>query len=155
MCNIPFHYICRNKYIFNTIGKEDSILHMVQMSRIFPDSKTFVDMKLRNSPNVIDEAYQQLKNEDNSPSKTQIMTFVREHFVMEDQMDDHVPLDWIKRPKLISRIKDQQLAKFASDLNSRWKMLCRKIKKEVQRNPELYSLIYLPHPVIVPGGRFR
>ena len=155
MCNIPFHYICRNKYIFNTIGKEDSILHMVQMSRIFPDSKTFVDMKLRNSPNVIDEAYQQLKNEDNSPSKTQIMTFVREHFVMEDQMDDHVPLDWIKRPKLISRIKDKQLAKFASDLNSRWKMLCRKIKKEVQRNPELYSLIYLPHPVIVPGGRFR
>ena len=155
MCNIPLHYICRNKYIFNTIGKEDSILHMVQMSRIFPDSKTFVDMKLRNSPNVIDEAYQQLKNEDNSPSKTQIMTFVREHFVMEDQMDDHVPLDWIKRPKLISRIKDKQLAKFASDLNSRWKMLCRKIKKEVQRNPELYSLIYLPHPVIVPGGRFR
>ena len=125
------------------------------MSRIFPDSKTFVDMKLRNSPNVIDEAYQQLKNEDNSPSKTQIMTFVREHFVMEDQMDDHVPLDWIKRPKLISRIKDQQLAKFASDLNSRWKMLCRKIKNDVKRNPELYSLIYLPHPVIVPGGRFR
>ena len=112
-------------------------------------------MKLRNSPNVIDEAYQQLKNEDNSPSKTQIMTFVREHFVMEEQMDDHVPLDWIERPKLISRIKDRQLAKFASDLNSRWKMLCRKIKNEVQRNPELYSLIYLPHPVIVPGGRFR
>ena len=125
------------------------------MSRIFPDSKTFVDMKLRNSPNVIDEAYEQLKNEDNSPSKTQIMTFVREHFVMEDQMDDHVPLDWIKSPKLIRRIKDQQLAKFASDLNSRWKKLCRKINKEVKRNPELYSLIYLPHPVIVPGGRFR
>ena len=125
------------------------------MSRIFPDSKTFVDMKLRNCPNEIEDAYRQLKNEDNSPSKTQIMTFVREHFVMEDQMDDHVPLDWIKRPKLISRIKDQQLAKFASDLNSRWKMLCRKIKKEVQRNSDLYSLIYLPHPVIVPGGRFR
>ena len=155
MYNIRLHYICRNKYVFNTNGKEESILHMVQMSRIYPDSKTFVDMKLRNCPNEIEDAYRQLKNEDNSPSKTEIMKFVREHFVMEDQMDDHVPLDWIKSPKLIRRIKDQQLAKFASDLNSRWKKLCRKINKEVKRNPELYSLIYLPHPVIVPGGRFR
>ena len=128
---------------------------MVQMSRIFPDSKTFVDMKLRNCPNIIGEAYRQLKNEDESPSKSDIMKFVHEHFVNENQMDDHVPLDWKSRPKLISRIKDQQLAKFASDLNARWKMLCRKVKKEVKRNPELYSLIYLPHPVIVPGGRFR
>ena len=87
--------------------------------------------------------------------KSEIMKFVHEHFVMENQMDVHVPLDWTNSPKLISKIKDQQLAKFAADLNARWKMLCRQVKKEVKRNPELYSLIYLPHPVIVPGGRFR
>jgi alpha,alpha-trehalase len=34
-------------------------------------------------------------------------------------------------------------------------MLCRKISSEVEKNPEKYSLLYLPHPVIVPGGRFR
>ncbi len=34
-------------------------------------------------------------------------------------------------------------------------MLSRKISDEVRLNPELYTLIYLPHPVVVPGGRFR
>lgn len=29
------------------------------------------------------------------------------------------------------------------------------MKQEVQDHPELYSIIYVPHPVIVPGGRFR
>ena len=33
--------------------------------------------------------------------------------------------------------------------------LGRKIKTEVADNPDQYSLIYLPNPVIVPGGRFR
>ena len=44
---------------------------------------------------------------------------------------------------------------FAQDLNSRWKILCRKIKTEVKESPDRYSLLYLPYPVIVPGGRFR
>jgi alpha,alpha-trehalase len=44
---------------------------------------------------------------------------------------------------------------FAQDLNTRWKILCRKIKQEVEDQADRYTLIYLPHPVIVPGGRFR
>jgi neutral trehalase len=31
----------------------------------------------------------------------------------------------------------------------------KKIPKEVEKNPERYSLLYLPHPVVVPGGRFQ
>ena len=42
-----------------------------------------------------------------------------------------------------------------TDLNSRWKILSRKIKTEVKESPDRYSLLYLPYPVIVPGGRFR
>ena len=26
---------------------------------------------------------------------------------------------------------------------------------DVLHNPELYSMMYVPHPFIVPGGRFR
>lgn len=29
------------------------------------------------------------------------------------------------------------------------------IRSDVKDHPELYSLIYTPHPVVVPGGRFR
>jgi neutral trehalase len=31
----------------------------------------------------------------------------------------------------------------------------KQILKEVEKNPERYLLLYLPHPVVVPGGRFR
>ena len=29
------------------------------------------------------------------------------------------------------------------------------IRASVKDHPELYSQIYTPHPVVVPGGRFR
>lgn len=29
------------------------------------------------------------------------------------------------------------------------------IRDDVRDHPELYSQIYTPHPVVVPGGRFR
>lgn len=29
------------------------------------------------------------------------------------------------------------------------------IRASVKAHPELYSQIYTPHPVVVPGGRFR
>ncbi|MPC88738.1 Trehalase [Portunus trituberculatus] len=36
-----------------------------------------------------------------------------------------------------------------------WKQLGRKISTTVKDNPEKHSQIYVPNPVIVPGGRFR
>ena len=142
--------------VFSQNGEEDSILHVVQMARIFQDSKTFVDMKLRYRPAEIELAYQKLMTKENEqPSKSAIIQFVNDNFMMENQMEDWVPSDWIGTPKLVSKISNIHLANFVSDLNSRWKMLCRKVRNEVQINPELYSLLYLPHPVIIPGGRFR
>lgn len=58
-------------------------------------------------------------------------------------------------PKALLAIADPTYRRFALDLNSRWKTLSRKISSDVADRPELYSLIYLPNPVIVPGGRFR
>ncbi len=64
--------------------------------------------------------------------------------------------DWVSSPKnLLSRISDPPYRRFALDLNSRWKTLSRRISEDVRDNPHLYSLLYLPHPVVVPGGRFR
>ena len=56
---------------------------------------------------------------------------------------------------MLSQIKDERYKAFAKELNQRWKMLCRRVSPDVEKNPEKYSLLYLPHPVIVPGGRFR
>ena len=45
--------------IFSDHGP-DSILHVVQMSRLFPDSKTFVDMKLLRGPNAVQAEFDAL-----------------------------------------------------------------------------------------------
>ena len=125
------------------------------MARIFPDSKTFVDMKLKFSPFEVEDHFQAMISANANPAKEEVQNFVQENFTMENQMEDQIPKDWTSTPKLLTRISDLKYAMFAQDLNSRWKILCRKIKDEVKDSPEKYSLLYLPHPVVVPGGRFR
>lgn len=34
-------------------------------------------------------------------------------------------------------------------------LIMLQIKEEVKTQPDRYSLIYVPNPLIVPGGRFR
>ncbi|MBN3307066.1 TREA Trehalase, partial [Amia calva] len=58
-------------------------------------------------------------------------------------------------PEFLSNITYPDLRSWARDLHTLWKSLGRKVRAEVQDRPELYSLIYTPHPLIVPGGRFR
>ena len=108
-------------------------------------------MKLLHSPAEVQDNFDQLKNHE----KSTLEKFVHDNFSLENQMEEFDPIDWKPQPKLISRIQDLNYARFAQDLNGRWKMLCRKIKAEVEAQPDRYSLLYLPHPVIVPGGRFR
>ena len=75
-------------------------MHMVQMSRIFQDSKTFVDMKLKFSPEKVENHFRELIVANHTPSKSQIQKFVEANFSMENQMEDHVPEDWIPDPKV-------------------------------------------------------
>jgi len=35
----------------------------------------------------------------------------------------------------------------------RWKMLGRRTGEDVNKNPELFSLLPLPYTAVVPGGR--
>lgn len=44
---------------------------------------------------------------------------------------------------------------FALKLNVIWKELCREVKPEVKDSPERFSLLHVPYPFVVPGGRFR
>ena len=52
-------------------------------------------------------------------------------------------------------ISDPDYRQFARELNATWKILGRKMSPLVAANPDRYTLIPLPNPVVVPGGRFR
>lgn len=129
---------------------------MVQMSGIFNDSKTFVDMKMRQPPAETMQRYEQFIQDTPRPTKDQILNFVDANF--EDvgkEFEEWLPDDWHNSPAFVENIKDGKLKKWALDLHALWKKLGRKMRKDVEANEELYSIIHVHNPVIVPGGRFR
>ncbi len=71
-----------------------SILHVVQMSRLFPDSKTFVDMKVSGGcPNAVQAEFDNLleRHSPRAPPREEVMQFVHRHFTLESQMEGHEP----------------------------------------------------------------
>ncbi|XP_043505116.1 trehalase isoform X1 [Polistes fuscatus] len=133
------------------------LLHKIQMASIYPDSKTFVDMKMKNSPEKTLALFREFMNRtDEMPTKSEIEQFVNDTFdPPASEFEEWNPTDWKPNPKFLQKINDPEYRKFGSDLNDIWKMLGRKMKDDVKLNEEQYSIIYVPNPVIVPGGRFR
>ncbi|XKL66018.1 hypothetical protein PGB90_009438 [Kerria lacca] len=141
----------------NAIYCHGRLLHTIQMSGIHTDSKTFVDMKIKTSEEDVLKKFDEMMNETgNTPTKAQIQEFVKNNFDREgSEFSAWDPLDWKPSPKFLSKIKDPKFKDWAGHLHLLWKFLGRKIKEDVHNNPSLYSIIYVPNPVIVPGGRFR
>uniref|UniRef100_A0A8C4YRH0 Trehalase n=1 Tax=Gopherus evgoodei TaxID=1825980 RepID=A0A8C4YRH0_9SAUR len=124
-------YVCMNFTPFflsllSHIYCTGDLLKQVQLAKLFSDDKHFVDMPLQESPG----AWLWL-----SPLLSMFPSLS-------------------SSPQILAKISDQKLQAWASDLNAKWKSLGRKIKDDVRTRPMFYSQIYVPHPVIVPGGRF-
>ncbi|XP_074158400.1 trehalase isoform X1 [Sminthopsis crassicaudata] len=132
------------------------LLRQVQMAKLYEDDKHFVDMPLTKAPDQVLKDFDELqKSSGGNLSRDQLKTFVNEHFTDPGQeMETWIPDDWKDSPKFLQNISDTRLRAWAADLHNLWKKLGRKIKPEVSKHPDQYSLIYSAHPFIVPGGRF-
>ncbi|KAH8254403.1 hypothetical protein KR032_009879 [Drosophila birchii] len=132
------------------------LLHTIQMAKLFADSKTFVDMKLNNPPakTLADfEALMEAKNR--TPSREDLKQFVDEYFSPKGtELEVWTPTDWKENPSFLDLIPDPDLKQWGMELNNIWRDLGRKMKDDVLKNPEYYSIIPVPNPVIIPGGRF-
>jgi alpha,alpha-trehalase len=107
----------------------------VQMSRIFQDNKTFVDCVPKRKPAAIVADYLKIKN--NPAIRFSLKLFVEENF---DMPPAPPAFDYImKEPDVTAHIKNL------------WGVLKREKDKAVEGS----SLLPLPNPYIVPGGRFR
>lgn len=103
----------------------------VQLSRIFPDLKTFCDIIPRKlSPNEILEHYrkERLKETFN------LSSFINEHFIVPTSS-----VTFVNENRTIEE-----------HCHRLWPSLTKMTK-----NDNFSSLIDVPHPFIVPGGRFR
>ncbi|MCC3154270.1 alpha,alpha-trehalase TreF [Hymenobacter sp. BT770] len=116
------------------------LFEAVQMGRVFPDGKTFVDAAPRQRPATILAAWQREK----SKPGFQLKAFVESHFVM--------PTD------SVATFRSNVQAGLRHQLDTLWTVLARPATPPADPNDSLAafrSLLPLPKPYIVPGGRFR
>ncbi len=116
-----------NKYI----QTEGELFELVQLSRIFPDSKTFVDSYPSKKPEEILKKFH--KEKDKADFK--LKKFIEKYFIFPESHE--------KKIRVESSMKEH--------IEALWDILSRESDKDIPYS----TLIALPFPYIVPGGRFR
>ena len=108
------------------------LFEQVQLQKIFPDNKTFVDCIPKEALSSIRHRYEEEKDDPSFDLKN----FVHRHFT--------------EPPKIASDYVSDVSKPLEEHIENLWDILTRKTEREVND-----SLITLPNPYIVPGGRFR
>jgi alpha,alpha-trehalase len=112
----------------------DDLFVDIQMAKIYPDGKTFVDLVPKRSPKAIMADYKIIKK--TPPVDFSLKKFAEENFEMPASQQ----LNYVTREKDV-----------VSHIQSLWAVLKRNPDKPIDGS----SLLPLPNPYIVPGGRFR
>ncbi len=107
----------------------------VQMNRIFPDNKTFVDCVPKRDPAAIVADY--LKAKHDPALRFSLLQFVEQNF--------EIPVS------PTSNYQSDKNGSVAAHIGQLWNVL----KRNPDRDVEGSSLLPLPYSYIVPGGRFR
>ena len=107
----------------------------VEMQRIFGDSKTFADCVPKGDPKTI--VAQDLQILQNPPTGFSLRQFVTDHFTLPPSSTGHYQSD--------------KNGAVSAHIGQLWELLKRASDTAVEGS----SLLPLPHPYIVPGGRFH
>ncbi|GAB4257911.1 MAG: alpha,alpha-trehalase [Saprospiraceae bacterium] len=108
------------------------LFEAVQLSGIFPDSKTFVDCVPVNAPEVILRKWNEAKGQPGFDLKA----FIRENFHLPKQHG--------------TNFKSDSARTVGEHITALWPVLTHQPEEQETGG----SLIPLPHPYVVPGGRF-
>ncbi|GMT31899.1 hypothetical protein PFISCL1PPCAC_23196 [Pristionchus fissidentatus] len=131
-----------------------SLLHAVQTANLFHDSKHFVDMPLTHDPDVVLNRWNKLSENGQIDADT-LAAFVSEYFDPPgSELECVYPLDYTDKVDSFLSFKSP-FKEWAQQIHSKWPVLTRKIKEEVLDRTNRCTLIPLPYPFVVPGGRFR
>ena len=123
-------------------------------------------MPLRAPPNEVYEAYQALDLPDpltnieeyqtNATLNATLQAFVGEWMTMPGtdlaNVSGLVP---DAPPAWFADIRDADFRRWAESLYADWNMLTRQVAPNVSEDVELYTMLPVPNPFVVPGARFR
>ncbi|KAK9885437.1 hypothetical protein WA026_010932 [Henosepilachna vigintioctopunctata] len=146
--SLQAHYQCDDR-----IFCQGKILHTVQMMNIFETSKSFVDLKMLNTPDVIIQNFDIFMFKNNhKPSTSSVRKFLRENFGEGDELDSWIPSDFISNPSWLQRINNTLIKKFAHDLLQVIPKMTMKVRQNVRDHPIHYSFIAVPNGILIPGS---
>ena len=112
----------------------DDLFTDIQMAKIYPDGKTFVDLIPKRSPAAIMAEYKKIKKA--MPAEFSLKKFAEDNFEMPASQQ----LNYVTKEKDV-----------VAHIQALWTVLKRNPDKAIEGS----SLLPLPNPYIVPGGRFR
>ncbi|KAJ8972938.1 hypothetical protein NQ317_013209 [Molorchus minor] len=125
---------------YSPIYCQGDLLHIIQTSKIFNDSKTFVDMALVGTVNETLAEFNQLMMEnDNKPSREQLQEFVGKNFVSIGELEDVFP----------KRLEGRAQNREGNQRTPRARLY------KVLDSALAYTDEKIEHPFVIPGGRFR
>ena len=154
----------------NSMQLDPAILARVQSACVFSDCKDFVDTHLLVSPSECLRRWRTLTGgvvgvrgsppaqlaELADPPDSALREFVATTFSTPGGgLEAWEPHDWDASAPLISRLPRNELRAWATALHALWRRLGRRLTPQTLASPALSTLIAVPHPFIVPGGRFR
>ncbi|KAF3624288.1 putative trehalase [Capsicum annuum] len=122
------------------------------------DPKLFVDMSLRQNLEATVEAFDKIPRTVNgSVLKNDLDGFIGKYLGGADEDLVYVePVDYVVEPEgFLPKVKNTEVRAWALEVHSLWKNLSRKVSDHVLEKPELYTLLPLKNPVIIPGSRFK
>ncbi|XP_050538011.1 trehalase-like isoform X2 [Daktulosphaira vitifoliae] len=148
--NGPYEEICTSQ-----VYCHGELLDDIQYSRIFEDSKIFVDLKMKRSENEIVEDYKKLKKKIGGiPDNETLRNFIEENFE-DENLEQWTPDDFTDNPLIVNYVADPNYKDFILNVNQIWKILGRKMPNDSKVYPDRHSSIYVPNGFFVAGGRFN
>ncbi|KAI6205118.1 Trehalase [Aphelenchoides besseyi] len=149
--------MCLDIFPNSIVYCEGPLIEAVNMHRLYNDSKDYVDRPLRADPKTImDEFYKRFPADVRKIDREKLNAFVEEFFFpLTSELLPCTPTDWQEEPEKIMKIQDPELRSWALELNALWPTLCRIIDPKMLQERDRHSILWVSHPFIVPGGRFR
>jgi alpha,alpha-trehalase len=134
---------------------ESQLMEYIQKSRIFSDSKTFVDMPTKRPAfQILSEFKANILGK--NITHEDLKKFILKNFDPPGtELRVLLPEDWKEQPRFLEKISDKQLLVFSRIIHEKWRSLLRTFDSGYLGKGCTASSFKLPAPFIIPGGRFR
>ena len=143
--------ICRSQS-FHNIFSQGKILHAIQMSNLYKDSKTFVDMTARWPQEQVISNFEKLGPQ---PSIDELKSFVSENFYeVGYDLVKVEPTDWHEVAPFMQKLTSEKALNFGKFLNCKWRTLLRNFDRSKIKHQGATTALCTKNSFIVPGGRF-